>query len=66
MVAWFDLKSAYDYLVPAKVKATFSTSLRKELPKECYWQIAPWSGHVIKHFVDVGGELFWMKILFLW
>ncbi|VVC95145.1 unnamed protein product, partial [Leptidea sinapis] len=54
--AGFDLKSAYDYVVPARGKELVKTDLQIELPSECYGRVAPRSGLAVKNFIDVGGE----------
>lgn len=53
--AGFDLRSAYDYVVPAKGKEMIDTGIKVELPEECYGRIAPRSGLAAKNFIDVGG-----------
>ncbi|XP_026497426.2 deoxyuridine 5'-triphosphate nucleotidohydrolase [Vanessa tameamea] len=52
--AGFDLKSAYDYKVPAKGKELVKTDLQIELPTGCYGRVAPRSGLAVKNFIDVG------------
>ncbi|XP_050354907.1 deoxyuridine 5'-triphosphate nucleotidohydrolase [Nymphalis io] len=52
--AGFDLKSAYDYKVPAKGKELVKTDLQIELPSGCYGRVAPRSGLAVKNFIDVG------------
>ncbi|XP_026463379.1 deoxyuridine 5'-triphosphate nucleotidohydrolase, mitochondrial [Ctenocephalides felis] len=52
--AGYDLKSAYDYVVPARDKLVIKTDLQIELPSECYGRIAPRSGLAAKNFIDVG------------
>ncbi|CAH2095279.1 unnamed protein product [Euphydryas editha] len=52
--AGFDLKSAYDYTVPAKGKELVKTDLQIELPSGCYGRVAPRSGLAVKNFIDVG------------
>ncbi|CAB3233560.1 unnamed protein product [Arctia plantaginis] len=52
--AGFDLKSAYDYVVPARGKELVKTDLQIELPSGCYGRVAPRSGLALKNFIDVG------------
>lgn len=52
--AGFDLKSAYDTVVPARGKAIVKTDLQIELPEGCYGRIAPRSGLAAKNFIDIG------------
>ncbi|XP_068619732.1 deoxyuridine 5'-triphosphate nucleotidohydrolase [Battus philenor] len=52
--AGFDLKSAYDYTVPARGKELIKTDLQIELPHGCYGRVAPRSGLALKNFIDVG------------
>lgn len=52
--AGFDLKSAYDIVVPARGKAIVKTDIQIELPKGCYGRIAPRSGLAAKNFIDIG------------
>ncbi|XP_056633065.1 deoxyuridine 5'-triphosphate nucleotidohydrolase-like [Diorhabda sublineata] len=52
--AGYDLKSAYDVVVPARGKALVDTGLKIELPEGCYGRIAPRSGLAVKNFIDVG------------
>lgn len=54
--AGFDLRSAYDYIIPAKGKMMVSTDLQIELPEGCYGRVAPRSGLAAKHSIDVGGK----------
>lgn len=56
--AGFDLRSAYDYVVPQKGKMMVSTDLQIELPEGCYGRIAPRSGLAAKNSIDVGGKRF--------
>lgn len=53
--AGFDLKSAYEYNVPARGKTLIDTGIKIQLPEGCYGRIAPRSGLAAKHFIDVGG-----------
>ncbi|CAH2985813.1 unnamed protein product [Chilo suppressalis] len=52
--AGFDLKSAYDYVVPSRGKELVKTDLQIELPSGCYGRVAPRSGLAVKNFIDVG------------
>ncbi|CAH0383974.1 unnamed protein product [Bemisia tabaci] len=52
--AGYDLKSAYDYVIPAHGKELVKTDLQIELPSECYGRIAPRSGLAWKNHIDVG------------
>lgn len=52
--AGFDLKSAYDIIVPARGKAIVKTDIQIELPEGCYGRIAPRSGLAAKNHIDIG------------
>ncbi|KAG5679839.1 hypothetical protein PVAND_009376 [Polypedilum vanderplanki] len=52
--AGFDLKSAYDCIVPAHGKQIVKTDIQIELPSGCYGRIAPRSGLAAKNFIDIG------------
>ncbi|GLV45374.1 Deoxyuridine triphosphatase [Carabus blaptoides fortunei] len=52
--AGYDIKSAYDYIVPKRGKQMIDTDIKIELPEECYGRIAPRSGLAAKHSIDVG------------
>ncbi|CAH1636013.1 unnamed protein product [Spodoptera littoralis] len=52
--AGYDLKSAYNYTVPARGKELVKTDLQIELPSGCYGRVAPRSGLAVKNFIDVG------------
>ncbi|CAH4034714.1 deoxyuridine 5'-triphosphate nucleotidohydrolase [Pieris brassicae] len=52
--AGYDLKSAYNYIVPARGKELIKTDLQIELPSKCYGRVAPRSGLAVKNFIDVG------------
>lgn len=52
--AGFDLKSAYDIIVPARGKAIAKTDIQIELPEGCYGRIAPRSGLAAKNHIDIG------------
>lgn len=55
--AGYDLKSARDYVVPARGKEIVDTGIKVQLPEGCYGRIAPRSGLAAKNCIDVGGEL---------
>ncbi|AKS26298.1 putative deoxyuridine triphosphate nucleotidohydrolase 2 [Diachasmimorpha longicaudata entomopoxvirus] len=52
--AGYDLKSAYDYIIPANNKSLISTDLMICVPDGTYGRIAPRSGISHKHFLDIG------------
>jgi dUTP pyrophosphatase len=52
--AGFDLRSAYDVIVPAKGKELIETDLQIQLPEGCYGRIASRSGLALHHRIDVG------------
>lgn len=52
--AGFDLRAAYDYVVPSKGKELVKTDLQVEIPEGCYGRVAPRSGLAVKNFIDVG------------
>lgn len=52
--AGFDLKSAYEIIVPARGKAIVKTDIQIELPEGCYGRIAPRSGLAAKNHIDIG------------
>ncbi|XP_064548591.1 uncharacterized protein dUTPase [Drosophila montana] len=52
--AGFDLRSAYDLLVPARGKAIVKTDLQVQVPEGSYGRVAPRSGLAVKNFIDVG------------
>lgn len=52
--AGFDLRSAYDYVVPARGKALVKTDLQIKVPTGSYGRVAPRSGLAWKNFIDVG------------
>ena len=55
--AGFDLRSAYDCIVPAKGKALVKTDIQICVPKGTYGRIAPRSGLAAKHHIDVGAGI---------
>uniref|UniRef100_A0A182QAD8 Deoxyuridine 5'-triphosphate nucleotidohydrolase n=1 Tax=Anopheles farauti TaxID=69004 RepID=A0A182QAD8_9DIPT len=52
--AGYDLKSAYDYTVPARGKQLVMTDIQVQVPEGCYGRVAPRSGLAVKNFIDVG------------
>lgn len=54
LAAGLDLKSAYEYKVPAKGKVLAKTDIQIALPPGCYGRIAPRSGLAQINFIDVG------------
>lgn len=52
--AGFDLKSAYDIVIPSKGKAVVLTDIQIQLPTGCYGRVAPRSGLAAKNFIAVG------------
>ncbi|KAG7189126.1 hypothetical protein KM043_008694 [Ampulex compressa] len=52
--AGYDLKSAYEYVVPAQGKQLVATDLQVEVPTGTYGRIAPRSGLAWKNHIDVG------------
>ncbi|XP_023288744.1 protein N-terminal glutamine amidohydrolase isoform X2 [Orussus abietinus] len=52
--AGFDLRSAYDYTIPARGKELIKTDLQIEVPQGTYGRVAPRSGLALKYFIDVG------------
>lgn len=54
--AGFDLRSAYNYIVPLEGKAIIDTGIKVALPEGCYGRIAPRSGLAVKYFINVGGK----------
>lgn len=52
--AGYDLRSAYDMVVPAHDKATVPTEIRIKLPKNCYGRIAGRSGLASKRGITIG------------
>ncbi|KRT83406.1 hypothetical protein AMK59_3693 [Oryctes borbonicus] len=56
--AGYDLRSAYDYIIPAHGKEMVDTGIKIELPEGCYGLIAPRAGLAAKNFIDVGGKCY--------
>ncbi|XP_014217926.1 deoxyuridine 5'-triphosphate nucleotidohydrolase [Copidosoma floridanum] len=52
--AGYDLRSAYDHVVPARGKTLIKTDLKFAVPEGCYGRVAPRSGLALKNFIDVG------------
>ncbi|KAK9503493.1 hypothetical protein O3M35_010038 [Rhynocoris fuscipes] len=52
--AGFDLRSAYQYVVPAHGKELVKTDLQIDVPENCYGRVAPRSGLAWKNHIDVG------------
>ncbi|EDW11051.2 deoxyuridine 5'-triphosphate nucleotidohydrolase [Drosophila mojavensis] len=52
--AGYDLRSAYDVVVPARGKAVVKTDLQVQVPEGSYGRVAPRSGLAVKNFIDVG------------
>ncbi|XP_033331988.1 deoxyuridine 5'-triphosphate nucleotidohydrolase [Megalopta genalis] len=52
--AGYDLRSAYEYTVPAKGKELVKTDLQISVPEGTYGRIAPRSGLAWKNHIDVG------------
>ncbi|XP_041779669.1 deoxyuridine 5'-triphosphate nucleotidohydrolase [Anopheles merus] len=52
--AGYDLRSAYDYTVPARGKQLVMTDIQVQVPEGCYGRVAPRSGLAVKNFIDVG------------
>lgn len=52
--AGYDLKSAFNTIVPARGKALVDIGLKVELPEGCYGRIAPRSGLAVENFIAIG------------
>lgn len=52
--AGYDLRSAYDIIVPKHGKALVHTDIQIKVPEGSYGRVAPRSGLTVKHFIDVG------------
>ncbi|XP_063978426.1 deoxyuridine 5'-triphosphate nucleotidohydrolase, mitochondrial [Diachasmimorpha longicaudata] len=52
--AGYDLRSAYEYVVPARGKELVKTDLQIEVPEGTYGRVAPRSGLAWKNHIDVG------------
>lgn len=53
--AGFDLKSAYDYVIPPRGKQLVMTDLQIEVPEGTYGRVAPRSGLAWKNHIAIGG-----------
>lgn len=51
--AGFELRSAYECIVPARGQKAIYTDLKFDLPIGCYGRIAPLSQLALKHSIDV-------------
>ena len=54
LAAGYDLRSAYDYEIPAHGKQIVKTDLQICVPDGTYGRIAPRSGLAAKNFIDIG------------
>jgi len=54
LAAGYDLKSAYDYIIPGMGKIVAKTDLAIRVPNGTYGRVAPRSGLAAKHHIDVG------------
>ncbi|KAF7992928.1 hypothetical protein HCN44_005709 [Aphidius gifuensis] len=54
LAAGYDLRSAYEYVIPAKGKELVKTDIQIEVPEGTYGRVAPRSGLAWKNFIDVG------------
>lgn len=52
--AGYDLRSAYDSVIPKYGKVLIKTDIAIVLPNNCYGRIAPRSGLALNYFIDVG------------
>ncbi|XP_033220650.1 deoxyuridine 5'-triphosphate nucleotidohydrolase [Belonocnema kinseyi] len=52
--AGFDLRSAYEYVIPPKGKELVKTDLQIAVPEGTYGRVAPRSGLAWKNHVDIG------------
>ncbi|XP_015122542.1 deoxyuridine 5'-triphosphate nucleotidohydrolase [Diachasma alloeum] len=52
--AGYDLRSAYEYVIPARGKELVKTDLQIEVPEGTYGRVAPRSGLAWKNHLDVG------------
>lgn len=53
--AGYDLKSAFNYVIPPNGKELIDTGIKIELPAECYGRIASKSSLSKNHSIEVGG-----------
>mmetsp|Transcript_8542 Transcript_8542/g.21985 ORF Transcript_8542/g.21985 Transcript_8542/m.21985 type:complete len:156 (+) Transcript_8542:1-468(+) len=54
LAAGYDLRAAYDTLIPAQGRAIVKTDLAMAIPVGCYGRVAPRSGLAVKHGIDTG------------
>lgn len=54
LAAGFDLRSAYNTIVPRRNRSLVHTDLSFVFPENCYGRLAPRSGLALHHFIDVG------------
>ncbi|XP_034940330.1 deoxyuridine 5'-triphosphate nucleotidohydrolase [Chelonus insularis] len=54
LAAGYDLRSAYDYVIPAQGKELVKTDIQIVVPEGTYGRIAPRSGLAWKNFLNVG------------
>lgn len=54
LAAGYDLRSAYNYVVPKFNRQLVKTDIAIKLPDQCYGRIAPRSGLAFHNFIDVG------------
>ncbi|XP_011310660.1 deoxyuridine 5'-triphosphate nucleotidohydrolase isoform X1 [Fopius arisanus] len=52
--AGYDLKSAYEYVIPGRGKELVKTDLQIQVPDGTYGRVAPRSGLAWKNHIDVG------------
>ncbi len=53
--AGYDLRSAYNYVIPPRAKQVVMTDLQISVPSGTYGRLAPRSGLAAKSHIDVGG-----------
>ncbi|XP_046837520.1 protein N-terminal glutamine amidohydrolase-like [Vespa crabro] len=54
LAAGYDLRSAYECVVPARDRSLVKTDIQVQVPPGTYGRIAPRSGLALKNFIDVG------------
>lgn len=52
--AGYDLRSGYNYVVPARGKCLIKTDLSFIFPENTYGRVAPRSGLALNSFIDIG------------
>ncbi|CAF1093993.1 unnamed protein product [Adineta steineri] len=52
--AGYDLRSAYDYVIPARGRLIAQTDIQIAVPENCYGRVAPRSGLAAKFGIDTG------------